>query len=288
MKIVVTGGSGKIGHVVVRALRSSGHQVLSLDRRPPDDLSIPHRVIDLRDAPAVERAFEGHEAVCHLGEIPNISNGDRVGCYATNTNIGAAVLEAAATVGVRKMVYTSSCQVYGCWGAENGSIVPPVYLPLDENHPLQPRNPYALSKVSNETYARLVVDRTGMSIAAFRFPGVLQDEDWERGVAYMRQRRPNKPVRTDGFGTLIHVADAAEAYVRAMNATWAGFEAFHFVAPTVRSSRPVREALAERFPNAPLPADWPAFAAPVTTEKARRLLGWRATHDLPAPVAQVA
>lgn len=288
MKIVVTGGSGKIGQSVVRALSSAGHAVRSLDRFPPHDLSIEHRVVDLRDPSAVQFAIDGAEAVCHLGEIPNIINGDRAGCYGTNATIAAAVMEAAATIGVRKLIYTSSCQVYGCWGGENGRTAPPQYLPMDEEHPLQPCNAYALSKVSNETYARLLSDRVGMSVAAFRFPGVVGNEVWSHMLERARAGRSRKPLRTDGLGTYIHVDDAANAYVRAIETSWSGFEAFHFVAPTVRSSLFVREALVQLFPHAPLPADWPEYAAPVTTEKASRLLSWQAVHTLPVPVAQVA
>lgn len=288
MNIVVTGGSGTIGRAVVQAMRAHGHDVRSLDRRPPADLSTSHHVIDLRDAGAVVRAIEGAEVVCHLGEIPNIIKGDRVGCYATNTLLGATVMEAAASVGVRKLIYTSSCQVYGCWGVENGSLADPVCLPIDEDHPLQPRNAYALSKVANETYARLLAERTGMSVAAFRFPGVFDQASWDRSVEYWRNNAPRRPVRIDGFGTYIHLDDAAAAYVRAVDAAWTGFEAFHFVAPTVRSNQPIRAALLQRFPRTPLPESWPDFAAPVVTEKAQRLLRWSAAHTLPIALAQVA
>jgi nucleoside-diphosphate-sugar epimerase len=288
MKIVVTGGSGRIGQAVVQAMGVAGHDVLSLDRIPPEDPSVPHRVIDLRDADAVQAAFDGAATVCHLGEIPNIIRGDRAGCYATNTAIGATVMESAANAGVSKLIYTSTCQVYGCWGSENGSLADPVYLPLDENHPLQPRNAYALSKVANETYARLLAERTGMSVAAFRFPGVMTAEMWEDRVSHARPRASNKPRRPDGFGTYLHVDDASAAYMRAVEASWAGFEAFHFVADTVRSSQPIRAALLERYPKTPLPEDWPDFAAPVSTDKARRILGWRPVHAMPIRVAQVA
>lgn len=289
MKIVVTGGSGRIGQAVTRAMRGAGHEVLSLDRVPPVDLSVSHRVIDLRDPNAVLPAMEGAGAVCHVGEIPNIIRGDHAGCYSTNTTIGATVMEACASVGVTKLIYTSTCQVYGCWGAENGSLADPVYLPLDEDHPLQPRNAYALSKVANETYARLLADRTGMSVAAFRFPGVFTVDSWEKRLGFIPNRPHDGQTRPrDGLGTYLHIDDAALAYVRAVESTWAGFEAFHFVAETVRTALPIRAALLERYPHAPLPDDWPDFAAPVSTAKARRMLDWKPAYALPVRVAQVA
>ncbi|MBC7784196.1 MAG: NAD(P)-dependent oxidoreductase [Burkholderiales bacterium] len=278
MKVAVTGGSGNIGSGVVKALKEAGHDLLSLDIRPPDTEDVPFRVMDLRDRDSLRAALEGCDAVFHLGEIPNVGCDNSQHVYSHNTHVGSLVMETAADAGARKIVYTSSCQVYGCWGADTGQLLPPVYLPLDEDHPLRAHSAYSLSKVANETYARLLSARRGVSVAAFRFPFVYTPQIEQHMIDHTL-REPPRDLGRDGFGSIIHVGDAAAAYISILTWEWSGFEAFHFVEPTVVSRRPVREVLLERFGHTPLPADWPADASPVSTEKARRVLGWSPKHD---------
>ncbi len=279
MKVVVTGGSGRIGSMTAQALRDAGHEVLTLDQLPPVDLTSTHRIIDLRDASAVRLAIQGYEAICHIGEMPNIRNNQQQVCFATNTQIGSAVMQSAADVGMTKIIYTSTCQVYGCWGSENGPLTPPRFLPMDETHPVQPSNMYALSKVANEMYARILSDRTGISVAAYRLPAT-HTPDFLKAYASRIGHTIDRPLRKDGFGTHLFVEDAANAYLRGIESTWAGFEAFHFVADEVLTSVPVREALLEYYPQTPLPENWGDFASPVVSDKAKRMLGWRAQFNL--------
>ena len=280
MKLSVTGGSGKIGANVVRALRAAGHDVISIDNRPAAHPSSHDIVTDLRDRDVVRAAFDGCEAVIHLGEMANIFGGDWHRVYSHNTHVGSLVMELAAECRVAKLIYTSSCQVYGCWGAENGILYAPQRLPLDETHPLNPANSYALSKVANEHYARLIAERKGTQVAAFRLPYVMTESQYEKQTQWRLARTEPVSISEDGFSTSLHLDDAASAYVAAIDATWSGFEAFNFTAAEVLCDRPVREVLLARYPHLPLPADWPANASPVVTEKARRMLGWTARHSV--------
>ncbi len=277
MKIVVTGGSGKIGSETARLLRERGHDVLTLDVRPPDDTSLAHKLIDLRAASAVRRVFDGVDVVLHLGEMPGPGREMSDG-YTHNTEVGATVMQAACQMGVKKMVYTSTCQVYGLWGIESGFCAEPLYLPLDEKHPMQPQNPYALSKASNEQFAAMVSKRYNVPIAAFRFPGVWSSPVGEI-VHWMKRRNRTEPPR-DGLGTYLHVTDAAGAFACAVDKDWTGFEAFHFVADDHLMPGSSREAMLKRHPKAPLPDNWPADASPVVTTKARTMLGWRPNVQL--------
>ncbi len=275
MRIVVTGGSGRIGSATAAALREAGHEVLTLDQRPPANMDLPHRVIDLRNRDAVRQAIEGYEAICHIGEIPGIYNNDPQGTFQINVTIGTGVMQSAITVGMRKIIYTSTCQVYGCWGIEHALQIPPDYLPLDEDHPLRPCNAYAASKFSNEHYARLLSMRHSVSVAAFRFPAVLNDAHPKYPGGLKPHYAPPKVRRPgDGFNTWLHLADAATAYVRAIETDWVGFEAFHFVADDIRGRTPTRQVVAEQAPNLTYSCVGDDFASPVTTAKARRMLNW--------------
>jgi nucleoside-diphosphate-sugar epimerase len=278
MRIVVTGGSGRIGSATAAALREAGHEVLTLDQRPPANLEAPHRVIDLRNRDAVRQAIEGYEAICHIGEIPGIYNNDPQGTFQANVTIGTGVMQSAITVGMRKIIYTSTCQVYGCWGIEHALQIPADYLPLDEEHPLRPCNAYAASKFSNEHYARMLSMRHGVPVAAFRFPAVLSDPN-SKHLGGFKPSDGSRKVRGpgDGFNTWLHFTDAASAYVRAIEADWVGFEAFHFVADDIRGRTPTRQVVAEQAPKLTYSCAGDDFASPVTTTKARRMLNWRPT-----------
>jgi len=281
MKVVVTGGSGRIGSATARAFRQAGHDVLTLDRRSPGDLSQAHRVIDLADRVAVRLALEGAEVVLHLGEQPNISRGDWQQVYGCNTQIGSVVMETAWEVGATKLIYTSSCQVYGCWGLENGAVKLPVSLPLEETHPLQPANTYALSKVANEMYARMLSDRKQLDIAVFRPPMTYVPEMASEMLQRMTTLPGPRRLSNDGFGSNLHVEDAANAYLAAITVGWTGFEAFHFAADDVVTDIPIREVMMERYPHLPpLPESWGPNQTVVSTKKARDMLGWRPKHSL--------
>ena len=271
MKIVVTGGSGRIGSETARLLRERGHDVLTLDVRPPADASLAHRVVDLRAASALRKIFDGMDIVLHLGEMPGPGDTPSEG-YTHNTEVGATVMQAACQMGVKKLIYTSSCQVYGLWGIECGPVVEPQYLPLDEKHPMQPQNPYALSKAANEQFAWMMSRRFGIPVAAYRFPAVWSSPLSE--IVEWTKRRKRFEVPRDGLGAYLHISDAASAYVCGVERDWTGFEAFHFVANDHRYATSSRQAMLERFPHAPLPEDWHADASPVSTAKARDMLGW--------------
>jgi len=150
-------------------------------------------------------------------------------------------------------------------------VTRPQGLPMDETQPVHPHNAYALSKVANEAYARLLAEREGLSVAAFRLPWVVghdYDDAWADSL------RP-PPARTDGFATYIHAADAARGYALALEHPRPGFEVYHFSAKEILSLHPLAHRLKDHHPEyPPLPADWPAFKSPLLTGKLREHFGW--------------
>ena len=271
MRIAVTGGSGKVGTAVCRELVSRGHDVRNLDRRPPAAGAAGTFIeVALGQRDRVRELFAGVDAVAHLGEIPNVAAGtspDEV--YAENTRTGATVMQAAADLKLRRLIYTSSAQVYGMWG---GTFAAPKHLPFDETHPIAPHNAYAASKAANERYARLVAEQQGLAVAVFRLPWVHTGDTLEPLLTHLR----DKPARTDGFATYVQVQDIARAYALALERPpQSPFEVFHFSAAEIMSLYPLRERLREHHPGFPsLPSDWPSFRSPVLTAKAREHLDW--------------
>ncbi|HEX4124534.1 MAG TPA: NAD(P)-dependent oxidoreductase, partial [Tepidisphaeraceae bacterium] len=172
-KVLVTGGSGRIGNVVVSTLLDRGHAVVNFDCRKQRGGRATFVYGNVRNRSEVAAAMRGCDAVFHLAELAGPALPVPIDeIFWGNTCAGSVVMQSAMDLGIGRLIYTSSCQVYGCW-EENS--VPPVRLPFDESHPLQPRNVYALSKAANEGFARYVHDRSGIPISIFRLPLVIFD-----------------------------------------------------------------------------------------------------------------
>lgn len=156
MKILVTGGAGYIGSHTCLELLKSGHDVLVVDSLYSSKKEALARVqrlsnralefsqTDVRDAQALNRLFDRFkpDAVIHFAGLKVI--GDSVAEPATyyDVNVGgtATLLKAMEQSGCLNIVFSSSATVYG----------EPQYLPCDENHPLNPINPYGRTKFMGE------------------------------------------------------------------------------------------------------------------------------------------
>lgn len=273
LRVAVTGGSGRIGRHVVKRLLARGHSVVNLDRTLGPESLARFCYVDLRKRELVQPLFEQVEAVCHLGEIPGLRGSmSPEEVYAHNTQVGSVILQTAADLKLARVIYTSTNQVYGCFG---DPPVPPVRLPFDETHPLLPQNAYAMSKVANEGYAQFVSRHQKLSVAIFRFPAVwdwdISDENIERFKMWMRHG--------DGpphdLSTYLHSSDAAQAYVLAVENPRPGCEAYHFNAREIFSAAPLRDRLLKHFPDYPkLPDGWPNYASPLLCTKAKEHFGW--------------
>jgi len=273
LRVVVTGGSGRIGAAVVRRLLQDGYDVVNVDRVEPRKPAGEFKQADLRDSAAITPIFRDCDAVCHLGEYPGRRRLTAEGVFAHNTATGSAVMQTAANVGVERIIYTSTCQVYGAWGEPAVALD---QLPIDETYPLRPANAYAASKAANEVYARMLAQsQPSVSIAIFRFPAVMICErgpQMNSSLIDLAKRR-----ETDGYCSYLALPDAADAFACALEAEFDGCEAFHFGAPEIFGHVPITEWMQRYAPQLPaLPPDYPPFQGPLNCAKAERVLGWRA------------
>jgi nucleoside-diphosphate-sugar epimerase len=124
--------------------------------------------VDLTDAGDVYQTLAAHqaEAVVHLGAWPDAGIVPAARTYGDNARGAYNLFQACADLGIRRIVYASSAQVYGFAGS------PPIYAPVDEAHPVRPINPYALAKCAAEQAADYFVANYGTTILSFRFMGV--------------------------------------------------------------------------------------------------------------------
>lgn len=167
---LVTGGAGFIGSHTVALLRKRGHAVRVLDDLSSgleanlEGLEADLVVGSITDAAVVTDAVRGCSHVIHLAAIPGVpaSVDDPVASDLANVNGTVVVFEAARRAGVRRVVFASSCAVYG---QTEGRTV-------REGDPLGPTSPYAASKAADELYAAVFTETLGLSCVGLRYQNV--------------------------------------------------------------------------------------------------------------------
>jgi nucleoside-diphosphate-sugar epimerase len=273
MRVVVTGGAGKLGEHVVRELVGAGHVVLSLDRVASTVSPCPSWVVDLTRAGDVYQALQQAEGVVHLAGWPAPNLAPDTETFGNNVTIAYNVLKAATDLGVDHVVVASSISAYG-FSYAHGTPSPD-YLPLDEEHPCTPQDPYGLSKLVAEQIAASCAGLRPMSIASLRIAGINFDLNYERFSD--RWRTPTN--RLGSFWSYVDARDAAVACRLALEASFQGHEVFNIAASTSAMPRPTAELVRHYVPGvkrlkAGLTGNW----AGMESSKAERALGWRAQY----------
>ncbi len=166
---LVTGGGGFIGSHLVEHLLREGHGVRVLDnfatgrRANLEPFSGDVELIegDLRSSETLRRAVTGCEVVLHQGALPSIprSIADPATSNAVNVEGTLHVLQTARDAGVRRVVVASSSSVYGDTPT----------LPKVESMALNPRSPYAVSKLAAESYTRVFAGLYDIETVALRY-----------------------------------------------------------------------------------------------------------------------
>jgi UDP-glucose-4-epimerase GalE len=307
MRVLVTGGSGYIGSHTARALVQLGHRVVILDRVAPDSAGplagLPFLLADIADTTAVRRVLEDSaiDGVIHFAGSKSVAESMRdPGAYIRN-NVGGSlsVLEAMVAAGTRRIVFSSSCSVYG--DADR--------CPVDERAPLRPRSPYGASKMLVEEllgWFGRVHGIEAVSLRYFNAAGASGDarigEDWDRSTmlipmlmkAVLGHRGPVDLYGTDyptpdgtAIRDYVHVEDLADAHVRALAAAVDPGAPLVLNLGTGRGAS-IREvvALIDRVAGQPVPvrevARRPGDPAAVWADASRasEVLGWTARFTL--------
>jgi nucleoside-diphosphate-sugar epimerase len=223
---LVTGGAGFIGSHTVALLRAHKHEVRVLDDLSSGfeanlaGLGAELMVGTITDPATVRQAMVGCSHVIHLAAIPGVSASvdDPVGSDRANVNGTVVVFEAARRASVERVVYASSCAVYG---QTEGRVV-------REGDPLRPASPYAASKAADELYASVFSDTLGLSCVGLRYQNVYGTRQDPRGpyaaviprFVELALRGQPLPIQGDGEQSrdFVAVADVARANMLAATA----------------------------------------------------------------------
>ena len=235
MKVLVTGGAGYIGSHVVLALCEEGNNVVVLD-----DLSTGNReAVDKRalfiqgstlNQDDLSKGLNGVDAVVHLAAFKAAGESMIYPEKYSHNNITGTItlLNAMVNHTVNKFIFSSTAAVYGY----------PQYLPLDENHPLEPINYYGFTKLEIERILKWYGELKGLRFAALRYFNAAGYDPQGRITSLENNpanliptvmevasnRREKMEVFGDDFDTAdgtgvrdyIHVTDLASAHVKAI------------------------------------------------------------------------
>lgn len=269
-KIVVTGGSGKLGIWVLKELTQHGYDVLNVDQKLPEEKICETVLTDMKNLGEVYGALQGADAVIHLAAIPVAFLYANEVTFENNVMAAYHVLEAAAGLHIRKVVMASSETAYGIGFAKE--LHAPQYVPLDEEHPLLPEDPYGLSKVVCEQAAEAFHRRTGMQVVSLRF-GYIHTMEMIREYPSFNQD-PFQRVRN--LWNYIDVRDAASACRLGVEAEGLGCTAMNIVADETCMDVKSRDLMAAVFPEVTdIRSPLDQYEGLMSNQKAKKLLGWK-------------
>ena len=276
MRILVTGGSGKLGTAVVSGLGEAGHSVVNLD--VVGERGAGFLRVDLTDYGQVVDAFSGVDdkydavdAVVHLAAIPAGGIQADSATFHNNMNATFNVFQAARRAGIDKIVYASSETLLGI-----PLDIDPAYLPLDEDFPSRPESMYAVTKHLEEELAqKLVRWNPELSITALRFSNVMVEADY----AGFEEFQDDISLRRWNAWGYIDARDGAQAVLKALENAAPGFDRFIIAAADTVMRTPSAELAANGFPGVELKREVTGTESLLSIEKARRVLGYEPQHS---------
>lgn len=275
MKVVVTGGAGRIGQAVVKGLMEQGYKVLVMDMRVPEDKQWEFICADVTDFAQVINNFRNADAVVHLAAIPGPWRNMPQEIMKVNVMGTYNVLESCRQLGIHKVVVASSINAIGLsYNKERPRLD---YLPVDENHPARPEDCYSLSKWLGEQIADAMVRlEPNMTIVSLRFHGVISPEWYSRWRQYARKDIPGD---FKGLWGYVDIRDVVDAVLKSLAVTWKGHEVFFICAADTNSAVPTMELVKAVYHDVPLKQELHGYEGLFNLIKAKRLLNWQPQHS---------
>ena len=304
MKVLVVGGAGYIGSHTARVLKKHNFDVIVYDNLSTGYASLADGfelvVGDVNDAEKLSDVVRRADAVMHfaahayVGE--SVENPRKY--FRNNVEGGLSLLNAVVQAGKERLIFSSTCAVYGV----------PARMPLTEDHPRQPINPYGVSKLFFEQALEAYDRAYGLRFASLRyFNAAGADESGEIGELHnpethlipLALQAANSGLELQIFGTdyptadgtcirdYIHVNDLAEAHVKALHHLLQGGPSIavnvgtgdgHSVKEVIATVEKVTGKVVPIKVAPRRPGDPPALVADPSL--AQKLLQWRATRSL--------
>jgi nucleoside-diphosphate-sugar epimerase len=293
MRIFFTGGSGKAGHHVAPYLAAQGHQVTNADLTPLRHPDVTDLRVDLTDAGQVYSAMAGvptaadldapardvttasaYDAVVHYAAIPSVFVAPDATTFETNIRAHYNVLEAATRLGIRKVVFASSETTYGICFAQGERK--PLYVPVDEEHPVVPEDSYAMSKVAGEVVARSFHARTGADLYGLRINNVIEPHEYaEKFPPFLA----DASLRRRNFFAYIDTRDLGQMTLRALETDGLGYQIFNVANADMSVAATTQEVLETFYAGVEVRREMGRDETFYSIDKARELLGYAPEHS---------
>lgn len=301
MRVLVTGGAGYIGSVIVEELAKAGHTPIVYDSFTKGHVEATERgtaVVrgDIRDTERLRAALQEHgaEAVIHMAGLIEVGLSVTHPELFFENNVGGSmsVLRAMLDTGVKKIVFSSTAAIYGDTDR----------LPITEDEPPHPTNPYGETKFMVERMLRWVATAHGLVATALRYfnaagateaNGEHHEPETHLIPLVLKAAAEGAPVKILGTdyptrdGTTvrdyIHVVDLAQAHVLALTREDPGLRIYNVGNGNGYSVREVVEAT-RAVTGKPLPAEelprrsGDQIATVASAERIRHELGWLPQH----------
>jgi nucleoside-diphosphate-sugar epimerase len=279
-RVVVTGGSGKLGSACVADLASHGYDVVVLDRMrpaalPPESTFV---LVDLTDYGqvldamlGVDEHYDRVDALVHLAAIPAPGIVPNHATFSNNMNATWNTVTAARRAGVKNIVWASSETVLGL-----PFDTPPPYVPVDEDYPPRPESTYSLVKTMEEAMAaQLCRWDPELKMFGLRFSNVMRPEDY----AGFADFQDDAALRKWNLWGYIDARDGAHAIRLALESDLTGCEIFVIANADTVMERSNTDLLTECFPDVEVRGDIGPNDTLLSIDKARRLLGYQPQHS---------
>jgi len=280
-KVIVTGGAGFIGSYITRKLIDLGYEVFVIDNLYSGKVENVHSQakffnMDVRNLKDIEPIFKGAIYVFHLAAIPSVQYSIENPQETNDINVGGTlnVLTAAKNAGVKRVIYSASCSVYG--DAEK--------LPITESELPKPKSPYALQKYIGELYCKMFSEIYGLETVCPRYFNVYGVGQPSTGAyasviaKFIDLKKQNKPLTIIGDGNqtrdFVNVEDVAEANISAAKSDKVGRgESINIGTGKKYSVNEIAKIIGGPVTNLPPRIEPKDSLADITL--ARSLLGWK-------------
>jgi nucleoside-diphosphate-sugar epimerase len=282
-RIILTGGTGKIGAWILKELLDAGHEVFNVDLKPAADPRCRTLIADLTDSGQAFGAIGVYtgldelqpslraqpvDVLVHFAAIPRVQLVPDAEVFRINTTSTYNVMEAAVRAGIRKVVFASSEATYGIVFADEQ--LDPEYFPVDEEHPTLPMDAYGLSKVVNERTAAAFHARVGGDFYGLRIGDVMAPPDYAKFPLWST----DPAIRKREMWAYVDVRDVAQMVRLCVDTDGLGFQVFNTFAGESAHVLPTRELADKFYPKVPMRGEIAEHGSLVSNRKAQRLLGF--------------
>jgi UDP-glucose 4-epimerase len=213
------------------------------------------------------------DAVVHFAAVARNMIRTDAETFRVNVMSTYHVIEAATTLGVRKIIIASSETTYGVCFADGDKDY--ACFPLEEDYAVDPMDSYGLSKVVNERTAHAFALRTGADIYALRIGNIIEPHEYDRFPAFLADPMSRKR----NAWSYVDARDLGEIVRLAIEKDGLGFQVFNAVNDTITADLTTAEFLERHSPGVPIRRPLQKYEAPISNRKIRQVLGFREEHN---------